>query len=95
MARNRSSRMGCPNCGATAHIRTSRALSNKSRELYFQCTDETCETVFKGVLEVVSIVGDSKLPVEARMGDLLRPADRRKAPDENQTDMFALPAPSG
>ena len=62
MAQTRSSRMGCPTCGCTAHIRTSRALSNKSREMYFQCLNPECEEVFKGVLEVVAIVGESKLP---------------------------------
>lgn len=95
MGDRRSSRMGCPNCGSTAHIRTSRSLSNKSRELYFQCQNPDCETVFKGVLEVVSIVGESKLPCAARAGDLLRPADRVKTPDPNQNDMFARTAPSG
>lgn len=93
MAQTRSSRMGCPTCGCTAHIRTSRALSNKSREMYFQCLNPECEEVFKGVLEVVAIVGESKLPKEARLGDLLRPADRRKEPDPNQTDMFEQSTP--
>lgn len=71
--KKRNSRMHCPVCGETAHIRTSRRVSNKSREFYFQCVNEACSQVFAGILEVTHSVGDSLLPPEERKGSIANP----------------------
>ncbi len=71
--RKRSSRMHCPICGETAYIRTSRKVSNKSREFYFQCINEACSHVFVGILEVTHSVGDSLLPMGERKGSIASP----------------------
>lgn len=73
MAKTRSSRMHCPVCGDSAHIRTSRKVSHKSREFYFQCTNEACSHVFVGILEVTHSVGDSLLPAADRKGSIANP----------------------
>ena len=90
------SRMRCPVCGSKAHIRTSRELTRKTREMYFLCQNRDCEHVFAGMLELTRSVGDSKLPPELRSGTLLSPAPKRKpapAPDPNQMGLPGLPEP--
>lgn len=56
--------MHCPVCGHMAHVRTSRPLSDTVREQYLHCTNARCQTVFKGLVEVSTIVGPSLLPID-------------------------------
>lgn len=64
--------MHCPVCGHVAHVRTSRPLSETVREQYLHCTNARCQTVFKGLVEVSTIVGPSLLPIDEQT-----PASRR------------------
>lgn len=52
----------CPTCGEPARVRTSRPLSETTRELYLECTNPKCRTVFQGLVEATKIIGPSLLP---------------------------------
>lgn len=36
----------CPKCGGAAHVRTSRYLSDNTKERYLQCTNLNCSCTF-------------------------------------------------
>lgn len=52
----------CPTCGHPARVRTSRPLSDTTRELYLECTNLQCRTVFQGMVEATKIIAPSLLP---------------------------------
>lgn len=58
----------CPICGHTAYIRTSRPMSEVSREQYYHCQNERCSHVFVAMISIVRTVGDSLLPKDQQSG---------------------------
>lgn len=62
----------CPACGTNAHVRTSRPLSTAVSEQYLHCVNPMCECVFKTLIEVNVIVGESRLPESEVPPDYLK-----------------------
>jgi hypothetical protein len=91
--------MHCPVCGQMAHVRTSRPLSETVREQYLHCTNERCQTVFKGLVEVSTIVGPSLLPPDEQSPVSRRlPRSARTHPPPSlpgQLTLPDIPAPPG
>lgn len=54
--------MHCPACGSQARIRNSRAASDRSRELYLECTNRRCRCIFEAIAETTKIFAPSMLP---------------------------------
>ncbi|MHA6822186.1 ogr/Delta-like zinc finger family protein [Ralstonia pseudosolanacearum] len=52
----------CPHCDSVASIRTSRAVSRVTRELYCQCTNLLCGHTFVSLLEAVRTLAPSNTP---------------------------------
>lgn len=52
----------CPHCGTCLHIRTSRAVSLTSRELYVRCPEEHCAYTGKAILSIISTIAPSINP---------------------------------
>lgn len=95
--------MPCPECGETAHIRTSRPMSALTREQYLHCTNERCQHVFVAMLSITRTVGETLLPKDERSGwpfGLAVPKSRRYAqpqpppPPDNQMALPGMPAPA-
>lgn len=55
-------RLKCPHCGGRAHIRTSRDLSEKTRELKIQCLNVDCAHSWVAILEAVRTIAPSMTP---------------------------------
>ena len=94
--------MPCPICGHTAHIRTSRPMSEVSREQYYHCQNTRCSHVFVAMISIVRTVGDSLLPKEKQSGwpfnyAIQRSKKLQAAPpgDERQLSFLDGSAPSG
>lgn len=51
----------CPTCGQPARVRTSRPLSETVRELYLECTNPRCRTIFQSMVEATKIIAESLL----------------------------------
>lgn len=58
----------CPICNAKAYIRTSRPMSELTREQYYHCTNAKCEHVFVAMISIVRTVGGSLLPPDKQSG---------------------------
>lgn len=48
--------MRCPICNKSAHIRTSRYLSEQTKESYYQCQNITCSCTFKSIESISKII---------------------------------------
>lgn len=48
--------MRCPECQYASHTRTSRYLSEQTKEAYYQCTNIECSCTFKTVESVERII---------------------------------------
>ncbi|MFS1562672.1 MAG: ogr/Delta-like zinc finger family protein [Candidatus Arsenophonus phytopathogenicus] len=48
--------MRCPVCKNTAHTRTSRYLTNKTKESYYQCQNIRCSCAFKTLESLARII---------------------------------------
>lgn len=48
--------MRCPLCSSVSHIRTSRYITEQTKESYYQCTRLECSCVFKTNESVSKIV---------------------------------------
>ncbi|WP_431297175.1 ogr/Delta-like zinc finger family protein [Rahnella sp. PAMC 25559] len=48
--------MRCPLCSSVAHIRTSRYITEKTKESYYQCTRLECSCAFKTNESISKIV---------------------------------------
>lgn len=48
--------MCCPVCKNTAHTRTSRYLTNKTKESYYQCQNIRCSCTFKTLESLARII---------------------------------------
>lgn len=48
--------MRCPLCNHSAHIRTSRYLSQQTKESYYQCQNIECSCTFKTIETVSKIL---------------------------------------
>lgn len=66
----------CPHCLHVAKIRTSRAISKLTREVFCQCTNLACGHTFRTVNEVVQTISPSAVPDPVVEQQLL-PASRR------------------
>jgi hypothetical protein len=55
-------RMRCPHCLSRARIRTSRAISDKSREHALQCENVECAHTWVAVTEAVRTIAPSMIP---------------------------------
>ncbi|MHB1430075.1 MAG: Ogr/Delta-like zinc finger protein [Rhodocyclaceae bacterium] len=55
-------RLKCPHCGGTAHIRTSRDLSEITRELSIQCLNVECSHSWVAIIEAVRTIAPSMTP---------------------------------
>lgn len=93
--------MPCPVCGHTAHIRTSRPMSEITREQYYHCQNPRCQHIFVGMLSIVRTVGDSLLPKDQQSGwpfNYAVPRSKklqRPPPDDSQITLLPEPEPSG
>ncbi|MFC0126443.1 Ogr/Delta-like zinc finger protein [Ralstonia solanacearum] len=52
----------CPHCDNRMHIRTSRAVSLLSRELYVQCPNVVCAYTCVAIVSQVRVVAPSMIP---------------------------------
>lgn len=64
----------CPTCGTVAAIRTSRELSNTTREIYCQCQNIQCSHTWVAFLSAVRTIVKSglenaiqRIPVSSRV----------------------------
>ncbi|WP_072055902.1 ogr/Delta-like zinc finger family protein [Tatumella morbirosei] len=48
--------MRCPICNKPAHTRTSRYLTDTTKEAYYQCQDITCSCTFKTIESLERII---------------------------------------
>ncbi|HBT5059931.1 ogr/Delta-like zinc finger family protein [Klebsiella quasipneumoniae] len=48
--------MRCPLCNHTSHTRTSRYVSDKTKEAYYQCQNIKCSCTFKTIETVAKIL---------------------------------------
>lgn len=48
--------MRCPMCNKSAHIRTSRYLTNTTKEAYYQCQNMTCSCTFKTIESLARVI---------------------------------------
>lgn len=48
--------MRCPACTHASHTRTSRYLSERTKEVYYQCQNMTCSCTFKTIESVDKIL---------------------------------------
>jgi len=55
-------KMACPHCETRLHIRTSRAVSLHSREIYAQCPNVECAYTCKMLLSAVHTIAPSMMP---------------------------------
>lgn len=55
-------RLDCPHCGADATIRTSRAMSETSREASVQCTNVECAHTWVTLISAVRTIAPSMTP---------------------------------
>lgn len=61
-SRYRRPRNRCPHCGETATIRTSKIISEITRELYMQCTNIECAHTWVNILSAVRTIAPSMCP---------------------------------
>lgn len=54
--------LNCPHCQHKAIIRTSKKVSDLTREAYCQCSNLACGHTFRAVLEVVETISPSAVP---------------------------------
>lgn len=55
-------RLKCPHCGGIAQIRTSRGLSEITRELKIQCLNVECSHSWVAIIEAVRTIAPSMVP---------------------------------
>lgn len=55
-------RIKCPHCGSKANIRSSRELSEISRELYYQCENVECGHTWRSLLSMIRTIVPSRTP---------------------------------
>ncbi len=55
-------RVICPHCESKAEIRTSKAISEISREIYFQCTNPECGHTWASLLSAIRTIVASRIP---------------------------------
>ena len=77
-------RILCPHCGRPARIRTSRAITNLTRECYVQCENVECCHVFRVIVSAVATVSPSLSPNAA----VYLPAKRRDETDARQLSLL-------
>ncbi|MGA7588206.1 MAG: ogr/Delta-like zinc finger family protein [Rouxiella badensis] len=60
--------MRCPICAHAAHTRTSRYLTERTKEAYYQCQNIECSCSFKSVESVDKIISQpASKPVDKPM----------------------------
>lgn len=55
-------RIKCPHCKGTARIRTSRVISDLTKDLYCQCENVMCGHTFVASVETVRTISPSATP---------------------------------
>lgn len=84
---SRDVRIRCPHCDAPAKIRTSRAMSKISREVYYHCTNSIyCGFVWHGLISAVRTIRPSLTP---------NPDVHIPLSDKAPTSQLATPPPTG
>lgn len=79
-------KLTCPHCRQPAHIRTSRPVTELTREAYVQCTNVYCGHTFYMVMSIVRTIVPSQTPSptvflpRAKRGD--------DPPDSRQLDLL-------
>ncbi|MGC6390000.1 ogr/Delta-like zinc finger family protein [Ewingella sp. S1.OA.A_B6] len=63
--------MRCPFCHHSAHIRTSRYLSQQTKESYYQCQNIDCSCTFK-TIETVSKILCRPMEEESERNSLIQ-----------------------
>lgn len=48
--------MRCPFCNCSSHTRTSRYLSDRTKEVYYQCQNIQCSSTFKTIESIEKII---------------------------------------
>ncbi|WP_188474415.1 ogr/Delta-like zinc finger family protein [Hafnia psychrotolerans] len=48
--------MRCPLCRSAAHIRTSRYITEQTKEAYYQCTNLDCSCAFKTLESIIKVI---------------------------------------
>lgn len=76
----------CPHCAARMHVRTSRAVSLLSRELYLQCPNVECAYTCAAILSAVRTIAPSMRPNPKAYLPLGR--TRLFAPNPRQLDLL-------
>ena len=80
-----SMQIPCPHCGTPGHIRTSRRISESSKEAYIQCPNIECCHVWKVILSAVATICPSLKP---NPKVYIRPSDKARPPrDEKQGEL--------
>ena len=57
----------CPVCGNPARVRTSRPMSETTRDLYMECGNDKCRTIFKAIVEATEILAPSLLSADEQL----------------------------
>ncbi|AWC78263.1 MULTISPECIES: ogr/Delta-like zinc finger family protein [Serratia] len=68
--------MRCPFCRSGAHTRTSRYLTEQTKEAYYQCQNIDCSSTFK-TRESIEHVIRQPLPPQPIMAPILPPPERQ------------------
>ncbi|AWO81440.1 ogr/Delta-like zinc finger family protein [Serratia marcescens] len=68
--------MRCPFCRSGAHTRTSRYLTEQTKEAYYQCQNNDCSSTFK-TRESIEHVIRQPLPPQPLMAPVLSPPERQ------------------
>lgn len=79
--------MTCPHCDTRLQIRTSRAVSPLSRELYVQCPNVECAYTCKMLLSAIHTIAPSMKPNPT----VYLPTSRQRgaATDDRQMDLLS------
>lgn len=80
-------RITCPHCGQPGKVRSSRAVTAITREVYAQCENIDCCHVWKAIVSAVSTIVP---PLNPNPQVYLQPSARTAAADEQQ---LPLPIP--
>ncbi|MBS0909193.1 MULTISPECIES: ogr/Delta-like zinc finger family protein [Tatumella] len=57
--------MRCPHCKHSSHTRSSRYLSDDTKETYYQCQNIFCSCTFKAIERVVRVISGPSISPSA------------------------------
>jgi hypothetical protein len=82
-------RVTCPHCEAAAHVRSSRAVTDMVRQLFYACTNFECGCTFGAQLEITHQISPSARPNPAVMLRTAPPRHRIGARPANDNRVAA------